>query len=273
MDRTLSETPQPSHGLSPWSMTLLLAVGTVLGLALVTKAAAAADDGFVPIFNGQDLTGWDGNPDFWSVREGAIRGESTPETPCKRNTFCIWRGNEQVKDGILRDFEILVTFRLRNGNSGIQYRSQDCGEWVVRGYQAEVENTKGKVGFLYHEGGRGWLVNVGEKMLIAADGKREVTAKLGDKMELTKDYREQDWNQYRIVCQGNHVVHYLNGVQTVDLTDNELNPIDLVKGRDEKKGALSGIFALQMHAGGPMLVEFKDIRLKLLKPAAPAAAP
>ncbi|HPD13353.1 MAG TPA: DUF1080 domain-containing protein [Planctomycetota bacterium] len=239
----------------------------VLGFGLVAAAGDAPDDeGFVPIFNGKDLTGWDGDPTFWSARDGCIRGESTPEKPCKRNTFCIWRGNDAVKDGILRDFEMKVSFRIQNGNSGIQYRSQDRGNWVVTGYQAEVENAKGKVGFLYHEGGRGWLVNVGEKMVIHEDGKKEVVASLGDKMELTKDYKAKDWNHYRIVCRGNHIQHFLNGVQTIDLVDNQLNPVDVVKGRDERKGALSGIFALQIHSGGPMVVEFKDIKLKLLTP-------
>jgi len=240
----------------------------VLGFGLAAAAGEAADEGFVPIFNGKDLTGWDGKADFWSAQDGCIVGETTKEKPTRGNTFCIWKGNDQVKDGILKDFEMRVSFKLRNGNSGIQYRSQDCGNNVVRGYQAEVENTKGKVGFLYHEGGRGWLVNVGEKMIIHEDGKKEIVGKPGDKMELTKDYKSGDWNHYRIICQGNHIQQFLNGVQTVDLVDSQLNPIDVVKGRDEKKGSLSGIFALQIHAGAPMRVEFKDIKLKLLAPEA-----
>jgi len=258
----------------------MVMLSAVLGFGLVATAAEADDEGFVPIFNGKDLAGWDGDPQFWSAQDGCIVGESTKEKPCKRNTFCIWRGNDAVKDGILKDFEMKISFKLRNGNSGIQYRSQDCGNWLVRGYQAEVENTKGKVGFLYHEGGRGWLVDVGEKMIIAEDGKREKLdgkdveengkkkriGALGDRFELTKDYKSQDWNHYRILCKGNHIVQTLNGVQTIDLVDNQLNPIDVVKGRDEKKGALSGIFALQIHAGGPMRVEFKDIQLKVLPP-------
>jgi len=260
----------------------LLVLGLITCFGLAAGAGEGDDEGFVPIFNGNDLTGWDGDPTFWSAKDGAIRGESTAEKPCKRNTFCIWRGNDAVKDGILKDFEMRISFRLQNGNSGIQYRSQDCGNWSVRGYQAEVENTKGKVGFLYHEGGRGWLVDVGEKMVISEDGKREKLdgkdieengkkkriGALGERMELTKDYKSKDWNHYRIICRGNHIVQFLNGIQTIDLVDNQLNPIDVVKGRDEKKGALSGIFALQIHAGGPMVVEFKDIKLKVLPPEA-----
>ncbi len=239
-----------------------MALGCVLGL---TAFGGEADEGFTPIFNGKDLAGWDGDPTFWSVQDGVIHGESTKEKPCKRNTFCIWRGNDQVKDGILKDFEMKVSFRIFDGNSGIQYRSQDCGNWVVRGYQAEVCNSPA-VGFLYHEGGRASLVQVGQKVVIAEDGKKEVVGALGDSKEIFKSYKAKDWNHYRIICKGNHIVQILNGVQTIDLVDNQLNPIDVVKGRDEKKGALSGIFALQIHSGGPMIVEFKDIKLKVLPP-------
>ena len=110
----------------------------VVGLAVVVFAAgalAADDEGFVPIFDGKTLTNWDGDPTFWSATDGCIRGESTKEKPCRRNTFCIWRGGDLVKDGMLGDFEMRISFRIRNGNSGIQYRSVDCRNWVVRGYQ------------------------------------------------------------------------------------------------------------------------------------------
>jgi hypothetical protein len=64
-----------------------------------------APDGAVSLFNGKDLTGWDGNPKFWSVRDGAITGQTTAENPTKSNTFNIWRG------GKLGDFELRLRFR------------------------------------------------------------------------------------------------------------------------------------------------------------------
>jgi len=246
---------------APWVAMLALA----LGLGLNAVAGQPDDEGFVPIFNGKDLTGWDGNPNFWSVQNGCIVGQTTKEKPTRGNTFLIWRGNDQVKDGILKDFEMRISFKIRNGNSGIQYRSLDLGHWVVSGYQAEVCNQKGKVGFLYHEKGRGWLVNVGDKMVIHEDGKKEIVGRLGDKMELTKDYKNGGWNHYRIICRGNHLQHFLNGVQTIDLVDKQLDDPNAAK-PNRKKGRLAGIFALQIHAGPPMRVEFKDIKLKLLKP-------
>jgi len=203
------------------------------------------------IFNGKDLTGWDGDPRFWSVKDGVIRGETTPGNLPKRNTFLIWRG------GKLKDFELKLKFRIRNGNSGVQYRSKDLGNWSVAGYQAEVENTPGKVGFLYHERGRGWMARVGEFVVVDEKGNKNVVGYVADKDELIKKgyYKQQDWNEYHIIAQGNHLIHYLNGYQTIEMIDND------------PKGALrEGILALQIHTGPPMRVEFKDIRIKHLKP-------
>ncbi|MFP4058571.1 MAG: DUF1080 domain-containing protein [Candidatus Brocadiia bacterium] len=226
------------------------------GLGLAAEKAEPDAEGFISLFNGKDLEGWDGRPELWSVKNGAIHGEHKGR---RGNTFCIWRG------GTLKDFELLITFRINNGNSGIQYRSVDVGKWVVSGYQAEVCNQKGKVGFLYHERGRGYLCRVGQKVVVHEDGKKEVVEKFGDPQELTKDYKPKDWNQYRIVARGNHLVHYLNGVKTVDFTDNQLDDPKAEK-PNLKRGRLEGILALQLHGGGAMWVEFKDIKLKVLEP-------
>ena len=209
--------------------------------------------GFVSVFNGRDLTGWDGDPRLWSVKDGVIQGQTTKENPAHGNTFCIWRA------GKLKNFILKIKFRIQNGNSGIQYRSQDLGKWRVSGYQAEVQNKQGKVGFLYHEGGRGWMVNVGDIMVVERDQKdkvqKNVVGKIADVKELIKAgyYKDQGWNEYIITCRGNHIMHMLNGFQTIEMIDN-----------DPKGRALEGILALQIHAGAPMLVEFKDIRVKHL---------
>lgn len=238
-------------------MVLGLAAASALALALPALGAEADEEGFVPVFNGKDLTGWDGDPKLWSVKDGAIRGEQEKRPG---NTFCIWRG------GMLEDFELRITFRVGDGNSGIQYRSVDCGKWVVSGYQAEVCNSPA-VGFLYGERGRGSLALVGQKVVIAEDGKKEVVGELPDAKANYKNYKPKDWNHYRIVCRGNHIQQFLNGVQTIDLVDHQLDDPAAEK-PDLKKGRLKGILALQLHGGGPMWVEFKDIKLKVLKPDA-----
>ena len=243
-------------------MMLVFSLITVFLNRCETTALAGDSDsseGWVSIFNGKDLTGWDGDPRLWSVKDGVIRGQTTITNPARGNTFLIWR------DGKLKDFELKIKFRIQNGNSGIQYRSKEVEKWVVSGYQAEVENNPGKVGFLYHEKGRGWLVNVGDLMVIDEKGKKEVVSNVSDVDELIKAgyYKEKDWNEYRIIAQGSHLKHYLNGYQTMELIDNDrvTNPNDP---KDRNGAAREGILALQIHAGPPMVVEFKDIRVKHL---------
>ena len=220
--------------------------------ALAAEKPAAEpklEPGFVSIFNGKDLTGWDGDPRFWSVVDGFMRGKTTPENPTKGNTFCVWR------DGKPRNFILKAKFRLHNHNSGIQYRSKELGKWVIGGYQADIMDTQGTVGFLYEERGRGWLVSVGDIMVIDKDGKKNVVGKIADQKQLIDAgyYKEKDWNEYTIVCRGNHIVQYLNGFQTMELIDN-----------DPKGRMMEGLLAVQLHAGPPMTIDFKDISIKHL---------
>jgi hypothetical protein len=227
--------------------------------AAPTDKAPADEEGFVSIFNGRDLAGWDGDPRLWSVADGAIRGRTTEENPARGNTFLLWRG------GRLEDFILKIRFRIQNGNSGIQYRSKEVGKWVVSGYQAEVENKPGKVGFLYHEKGRGYLARVGDAVVIDTEGKKHTVGHVNDRGGLVDAgyYRDKDWNEYTIIARGNHLMHYLNGYQTMELIDEDrtTDPND----RGDRKGrAMEGLLALQIHAGPPMTVEFKDIRIKHL---------
>src|SRR6188472_931494 len=97
-----------------------------------------ADDntGFVSIFDGKTLNGWDGDTNFWRVENGEIVGETTPEKVMKQNSFLIWRGEK------VRDFELKLEFRLNGTNSGVQYRSEELpsvGKWVLKGYQADID--------------------------------------------------------------------------------------------------------------------------------------
>ena len=226
----------------------------VLVVAICVPPALAADKpavepGFVSLFNGKDLSGWDGDPRFWSVDDGFIRGRTTPDNPTKGNTFCIWR------DGKPANFILKAKFRLHNHNSGIQYRSKEVGKWVIAGYQADILDKQGTMGFLYEERGRGWLVSVGDIMVIDKNGKKKVVGKIADQKELIKAgyYKEKDWNEYTVVCRGNHIIQYLNGFQTMELIDD-----------DPKGRMMDGLIAFQLHAGPPMTIDFKDIRIKHL---------
>ncbi len=228
--------------------------------------------GMKSLFNGKDLSGWDGDMRLWSVKDGAIRGETTITNPTFGNTFLVCV-DKQGKPVVFKDFELRLSFRIDHGNAGVQFRSAlkpfkdtDKNKWVVAGYQAEVENTPGKVGFLYHESGRGWLVNVGDKVEIGEDGKPQVVGKLGSKDEIAKTYKKSDWNDYVIRCEGNKVQHWLNGYQTVELIDNDTEPSVNKEGKPEiyRVRCLEGLLDLQIHAGPPMWVDYKDIRIKEL---------
>ena len=225
---------------------LMLLTALWLGFSLA-GASASDEEGFKSLFNGQDLSGWDGNPQFWSVKDGAIVGQTTPENPTKGNTFLIWRAGE------LDDFELRLSYRIVGGNSGIQYRSKDLGNWVVGGYQGDFEAGDTYSGILYEEKGRGILAKRGEKVTIDAQGAKHAET-VADTSELQANIKKEDWNDYTIVAHGNHLTHSINGRVTAEVIDNQPG-----------KQAFSGILALQLHAGPPMTVEFKNIRLKRLK--------
>jgi len=220
----------------------------ILAFATLSPVCVAEDDGFKPLFNGKDLTGWSGDPQFWRVTDGAIVGQTTAEKPTGGNTFCIWKGGE------LDDFELKASFKISGGNSGIQYRSKDLGNWVVAGYQADFEAGDGWGGTNYEEKGRGVLAKRGLKTEIGADGKVSETGSVGDAAEIQAAIKKEDWNDYRIVAVGNRLQQYINGKLTADVTDNHA-----------EKRMLSGILALQLHAGPAMQVSFKNIVLKRLK--------
>ena len=131
----------------------ILALSLFALVAVSTARSAEVEEGFKPLFDGETLTGWDGNPKFWRVEDGTITGETTKEQPTSRNTFLIWR------EGKVDDFELRLQYRIRNHNSGVQYRSwEGPGRWVVGGYQADlvVDGPNSPYsGILYEERGRG----------------------------------------------------------------------------------------------------------------------
>jgi hypothetical protein len=214
-----------------------------------------AEPGFTRLFDGKDLVGWEGNPKLWSVKDGAITGQTTAENPAKGNTFLIWT------NGTVGDFEFRCSFRLVPGdaqgfaNSGIQYRSKvlDPANWVVGGYQADMEAGPTYTGILYEERMRGILALRGEKVVWDKDNKKQVVGSLGDAAELGAAVKQGDWNDYVIIAQGNHLQQFINGRQTIDVTDE-----------CEAKRAMNGVLALQLHAGPPMMAQFKNVRIKKL---------
>lgn len=212
---------------------------------------ALAADGFTSLFNGRDLTGWDGKPGWWRVEDGTITAESTPEKPCAKHNYLIWRGGEPA------DFELRLEYRITGGNSGVQIRSREVPDWDMRGYQADIEDGAQWTGALFeHE--RGGIALRGEKAVIAADGTRQVT-RFADAAALQKGFRSNDWNDYRVVARGPEIQLFINGVKTAHAVD-----------RQSGKAAARGFIGLQMHPGPPMKVQFRNLRLKEFAPAAAA---
>ncbi len=208
---------------------------------------AEEEPGFTPLFDGKTLDGWEGNLDFWSVKDGAITGQTTAEKPTKGNTFIIWRKGE------VSNFELRLQFKIAGGNSGVQYRSQEVDKWVIKGYQADFDGAGSWAGTLYEEKGRGVLAKRGQKVEVGTDGKPKEVGKTAEEKQIVDSLKKEDWNDYVIIAEGNHLVQKLNGVTTVDLVDN-----------DPKGRRAEGLLALQLHAGPPMTVQFKNIRIKKL---------
>jgi hypothetical protein len=214
-------------------------------------SATADDAGFVPLFDGKSLAGWQGDPAIWRVEDGAIVGQSTAENPLKNNTFLIWQ------QGLVDDFELAFTYRLTGGNSGVQYRSREMtevGPFVVGGYQADFEAGPKYSGILYEERGRGILAERGQRITLSPEGQKVAGEPIGTADALQATIKPGDWNDFRVVARGNRLQHFINGQLMSETVDEQLD-----------KRRMEGILALQVHIGPPMKLEVKNLRLKRLK--------
>lgn len=228
-------------------MRSLRAVGTVALLAVLAGATPAetAEQGFVAMFNGKDLAGWEGMPGGWWVEEGAITSQSTKEKPCIKAHYLYWKGGEPA------DFVLRFQYKLIGGNSGAQIRSQKRPDWDTWGYQADMEAGGQWTGCLFQHD-RGGVVMRGKKAVIREDGTRvEEEFATGD--ELQAKVKPEDWNDYEIVARGSRITLAINGHLMCEVDD-----------RDARLACKRGIIALQMHPGPPMKVQFRNLRIKLL---------
>jgi hypothetical protein len=204
--------------------------------------------GFTSIFDGATLNGWDGDPMFWRVEDGAIVGESTPQKVVKENTFLIWRG------GTLRDFELKVEFRINGTNSGIQYRSAELpsvGKWVLKGYQADLDFVEAYTGNIHDERGRSFLSPRGNVTRGIDGGQFKAIGAIDDPNALKGYVTINGWNQYHIIARGPVLIHLINGhLMSVFLDE------------DTKNRAMEGVLGLQMHVGPPFKVEYRNVWYK-----------
>jgi hypothetical protein len=242
--------------IPPFLPTLIIGLITsITGFAATVYDKSVNEPGFKSLFNGNNLAGWEGNPELWSVKDKTITGVTKADPKLTHNTFLVYT-NAPVDD-----FELRLSYRIVNGNSGIQYRSKvlrnDKFGPVVGGYQADFEAGKTYSGILYEEQGRQILAQRGQKTVIKeVDGntKVEVVGSLGASEAIQANIKSEDWNDYVVIAKGNHLQHFINGTQTIDVIDEQ-----------PSKAAKTGVLALQIHVGPPMTVQFKNIRIKSLK--------
>jgi hypothetical protein len=226
------------------------------------------EEGFMSIFDGETLEGWEGDPTYWRAENGSLVGEITPDKLLKTNSFIIWQGGE------VEDFELKTEFRITvDGNSGINYRSEqlDTIPFALRGYQADIDGKNRYTGQNYEERKRTTLAYRGQKVTVNSQNNpdepgslranvknnawqnTEVVESLGNPDSLMAKIKSEDWNECYLIIKGNRLQHYINGVLMSDVTDN-----------DSVNRKSSGLLGVQVHVGPPMKVEYRNIRLKKL---------
>jgi hypothetical protein len=244
-------------------LVVLLPLALIIESCKAQKTTKQTADGFVQIFDGKTLNGWEGDPNYWRVENGNLVGEITPTTLLKTNSFIIW------KEGKPADFELKLEFKITSaGNSGINYRSTRLSDvpYALRGYQADIDGARQYTGQNYEERARTTLAYRGEKVIVqpfnSSDSvsrylknnawlQRTVTGTLANSDSLKTQINFEDWNTCHLVIKGNRLQHFINGILMSDVTDN-----DSVNGKSE------GLLGVQVHVGPPMKVEYRNIMLK-----------
>ncbi len=244
------------------------AFATIILIALVLQTVTAQkkkQDGFIRIFNGTSLKGWEGDTVYWKVKNGNIVGEITADKLLKANTFLIWRG------GQTKNFELKLEYKTtKNANSGINYRSEQIAgvPFALKGYQADIDGANNYTGQNYEERGRATLAYRGQTTTI--NGTENPKTSVNDyvdnnawtKVVVTKSLnrdslqafiKSDDWNEVHLIIKGNRLQHYVNGKLMSDVTDN-----DMINRK------MAGLLGVQVHVGPPMKVEYRNIRFKQL---------
>ena len=231
-------------------------VASTIKDALLGPASADArlEEGFKAIFNGKDFTGWDGKAGAWKVHNSEIWCTGKAE----EKNWLIWRG-QQPSDFVLR-----LEFRWDKGNSGVQVRSDDLGDWKVHGYQVEVANQS-VMGLWHHslldndhprKQVRHLMATAGQQVILASDGSKTV-----DQVEraesLKQKFSEHAWNSMEIVAEGNTLTQKINGAVFSMVTD-----------RDKEMRRQKGFIALQDHGKG-CKVAFRNVRLRFINQTSP----
>ncbi|MEO0415689.1 MAG: DUF1080 domain-containing protein [Verrucomicrobiota bacterium] len=212
---------------------------------------SADEEGFVNIFDGQSLQGWSCvQKGVFSVGDRSIKAENKKSSPIPDNRFLVW------DRGAPGDFELKLEYKISGdakANAGIQIRSSADVSGHLIGYQADIDMKGQWVGCLYDEHtGRKLLAKRGQRVSINKAGER-IDADLDDKDTLLDNIEADDWNEYHIIAKGSQITLKINGVLMCEVIDEQIGEADK-----------AGLLALQIHKGPPMVVEYRNIRLKNL---------
>ena len=219
---------------------------------------AAGADGWISLFNGKDLTGWEGLPGYWTVVDGAIQCSETKENSKQTNLILLCSKDQPEK---FANFEIRYSFKwlTPGGNSCLQIRGKiDKPEAMhIGGYQADIDAGNGYTGIIYDEAGvagkRGIMSKRGEKTVWDAENKRTATPLEKSDAEIKAAIKPVgEWNDVVVVVNGNQITYSINGQVTTEMTDNSPN------------ACKDGVIGFQMHGGHTMTLQFKDVKIKML---------
>lgn len=227
-------------------------------VSLLTSRSLAQEGAFKTLFNGTDLIDWEGDPRFWRVEDGLLVGQTTPDKKAEKNTFLIYRG------GKFGDFELRFQYKVESYNSGVQYRSSDEGNHIMKGLQADFEapwHNDGKLdkfsGMFFEENGRMFMGQRGDVVVVRSNKEKPEKPKIerigtvGDPAVLEKAIKRDDWNDYTIIASGNQFIHMINGrVMSIGIDEDETNFRE------------DGLIGFQLHSGPPMKIEVKNIRIR-----------
>ena len=225
-------------GRSDWLPLLLVSSAMVLMVGYA-RTSSSDEPKIVSLFNGTDLSGWQGDPRFWTVHDGVLVGRSPDSTPLTRDAVLFWSGH-------LRDFDLRLAVRVVSGRAGIQYRSRRLPSDSVAGYSLDL--APASLGGLTEEKMRKRLARPGEKVLLIVTGEKRVVGKLP---RPERPDRPDAWHEITIRARGDRWIHELDGQVIVDVTDE-----------DGRYFAEEGLLALRLSEGTAAEVHFKDIRLK-----------
>ena len=258
-----SKTASTSRVKTFSKLCALLALGVLSNACFAedkpkAQIPAAAADGWISLFNGKDLAGWEGLEGYWTVVDGAIQCSETKQN--SKQTDLILLASKDTPEKFA-NFEIRYSFKwvTPDGNSGLQIRGKidNAKMFHVGGYQADIDAGNGYTGIIYDEGGvaggRGIMSKRGEKTVWDAENKRTGTPLDKTDAEIKAKIKPVgEWNDVVVIVDGNHITYSINGQVTTEMIDNS------------PKACKDGVIGLQMHAGHTMTLQFKDIKIKML---------